>query len=192
MISKPSRGFKLSAISSSRAESFLSIQALAAHNQDFYPGLLGQNLGTIPAWCLYRDPLCLTTCTIHFHPGLPIWNLRVSLFGYIRLDTWLGSAGIVGLPILPRKSVSIKAFCSQASGSHSKLLYLSEKLLILLEHRLLSVLTLSPLEGVMPAGKSEKREYKSDDVVKGQHKQFEKRGFKVNKRKNLVYIKRGK
>ena len=44
----------------------------------------------------------------------------------------------------------------------------------------------------MPAGKSEKREYKSDDVVKGQHKQFEKRGFKVNKRKNLVYIKRGK
>ena len=41
-----------------------------------------------------------------------------------------------------------------------------------------------------PAAKSEKREYKTEDSAKKQKTQWERKGFKVTRRKNALYIKK--
>ena len=43
----------------------------------------------------------------------------------------------------------------------------------------------------MPASDSEKREYKDEDYAKRQKKQWEKKGYKVVRRKNILYLKKG-
>lgn len=42
----------------------------------------------------------------------------------------------------------------------------------------------------MPASASEKKEYKNEDYAKRQQKQWEKKGFKVTRRKNILYLKK--
>lgn len=42
----------------------------------------------------------------------------------------------------------------------------------------------------MAKAKSEKKEYKTEQAAKGQQKQWEKKGFKVTRRKNVLYIKK--
>ena len=42
----------------------------------------------------------------------------------------------------------------------------------------------------MAAEKSEKREYKTETAAKAQQKQWEKKGFKVTRRKNVLYLKK--
>ena len=42
----------------------------------------------------------------------------------------------------------------------------------------------------MPASQSEKREYKTEDHAKRQQKQWEKKGYKVVRRKNCLYLKK--
>ena len=39
------------------------------------------------------------------------------------------------------------------------------------------------------AANSLKKEYKSDDSAKRQQKQWEKKGYKVTRRKNVLYLK---
>ena len=43
----------------------------------------------------------------------------------------------------------------------------------------------------MAAEKSEKKEYKSEVSAKQQQKQWEKKGYKVIRRKNVLYLKKG-
>ena len=43
----------------------------------------------------------------------------------------------------------------------------------------------------MAAEKSEKKEYKSEDRAKWQQRQWEKKGYKVIRRKNALYLKKG-
>ncbi len=50
---------------------------------------------------------------------------------------------------------------------------------------------LAPKEDVMAATQSEKREYKNEDYAKRQQKQWEKKGYKVTRRKNVLYLKKG-
>jgi hypothetical protein len=42
----------------------------------------------------------------------------------------------------------------------------------------------------MAATQSEKREYKSEDSAKRQQKQWEEKGYKVTRRKNILYLKK--
>ena len=42
----------------------------------------------------------------------------------------------------------------------------------------------------MAKAKSEKREYKTETVAKTQQKQWEKKGYKVTRRKNVLYLKK--
>ena len=44
---------------------------------------------------------------------------------------------------------------------------------------------------IMAPEKSEKKEYKNEDYAKRQQKQWEKKGFKVTRRKNVLYLKKG-
>ena len=48
-----------------------------------------------------------------------------------------------------------------------------------------------PREDIMAAEKSEKKEYKNEDYAKRQQKQWEKKGYKVTRRKNVLYLKKG-
>jgi hypothetical protein len=50
---------------------------------------------------------------------------------------------------------------------------------------------LAPKEDVMAATQSEKREYKNEDYAKRQQKQWAKKGYKVTRRKNVLYLKKG-
>ena len=43
----------------------------------------------------------------------------------------------------------------------------------------------------MPATQSEKREYKNEDYAKRQQKLWAKKGYKVTRRKNVLYLKKG-
>jgi len=43
----------------------------------------------------------------------------------------------------------------------------------------------------MAAEKSVKKEYKNEDYAKRQQKQWEKKGYKVTRRKNVLYLKKG-
>ena len=43
----------------------------------------------------------------------------------------------------------------------------------------------------MPADQSERREYKNEDYAKRQQKQWEKKGYKVVRRKNHLYLRKG-
>ena len=49
----------------------------------------------------------------------------------------------------------------------------------------------TPKENTMPAEKSEKKEYKNEDYAKRLQKQWEKKGYKVTRRKNVLYLKKG-
>jgi len=42
----------------------------------------------------------------------------------------------------------------------------------------------------MAKTKSEKKEYKTETAAKGQQKQWEKKGFKVTRKKNVLYLKK--
>ena len=42
----------------------------------------------------------------------------------------------------------------------------------------------------MAAEQSEKKEYKTEMGAKAQQKQWEKKGFKVTRRKNVLYLKK--
>ena len=42
----------------------------------------------------------------------------------------------------------------------------------------------------MVAAKSGRREYKNEDYAKRQQKQWEKKGYKVTRRKNVLYLKK--
>ena len=42
----------------------------------------------------------------------------------------------------------------------------------------------------MAGEKSEKKEYKNEDYAKRQQKQWEKKGYKVTRRKNVLYLKK--
>ena len=42
----------------------------------------------------------------------------------------------------------------------------------------------------MPAAQSEKREYKNEDYAKRQQKLWAKKGYKVVRRKNCLYLKK--
>ena len=48
----------------------------------------------------------------------------------------------------------------------------------------------TPREDLMAAEKSEKKEYKNEDYAKRQQKQWEKKGYKVTRRKNVLYLKK--
>ena len=43
----------------------------------------------------------------------------------------------------------------------------------------------------MAAEKSEKKEYKNEVIAKRQQTQWEKKGYKVTRRKNILYLKKG-
>lgn len=49
---------------------------------------------------------------------------------------------------------------------------------------------LTPVEDIMAAEKSEKKEYKNEDYAKRLQKQWEKKGYKVTRRKNVLYLKK--
>ena len=49
----------------------------------------------------------------------------------------------------------------------------------------------TPRENIMAGEKSEKKEYKNEDYAKRQQKQWEKKGYKVTRRKNVLYLKKG-
>ena len=43
----------------------------------------------------------------------------------------------------------------------------------------------------MAATKSEKREYKNEVIAKREQNKWEKKGYKVTRRKNVLYLKKG-
>ena len=42
-----------------------------------------------------------------------------------------------------------------------------------------------------PERRAKKKEYKNEDYAKRQQKQWEKKGYKVTRRKNVLYLKKG-
>ena len=48
----------------------------------------------------------------------------------------------------------------------------------------------APARKAAPKAKSEKKEYKTEAAAKAQQKQWEKKGYKVTKRKNVLYLKK--
>jgi len=65
------------------------------------------------------------------------------------------------------------------------------ELVILTSIRLAISTHLTSREDIMAAEKSEKKEYKNEDYAKRQQKQWEKKGYKVTRRKNVLYLKKG-
>lgn len=45
-------------------------------------------------------------------------------------------------------------------------------------------------KATLAKAKSEKREYKTEAAAKTQQKQWERKGFKVTRRKNVLYLKK--
>ena len=52
-----------------------------------------------------------------------------------------------------------------------------------------SLLSLKLVKSAKKAASSLKKEYKSDDSAKRQQKQWEKKGYKVTRRKNVLYLR---